>query len=76
MLGCGKVVLVCVYEETGRHVLNCHLHGEVRVRFDGAQVRREDELGGRHIIDGWDQTHGGWVTRATSDLLAVRDGQT
>lgn len=76
LLGCGKIVLICVYEETSRHVLDCHLHGEVRVGFDGAQVRGKDKLSRRHIINGWDQTHGGGVTRACSDLLPVRDRRT
>lgn len=45
LLGCGKVVLLRVDEETGLHVLDLHLHREWRISFQSPKVLGEGELG-------------------------------
>ena len=45
LLGCGKVVLLRVDEETGLHVLDLHLHCEWRIGFQSPKVLGEGELG-------------------------------
>jgi len=45
LLGCGKVVLLRIDEETSLHALNRHLYGEARAGLDSAKVGGEDELG-------------------------------
>jgi len=62
LLRCSKVVRIGIDEEAGLHALNSHLNGEVRVSLDGAAVGWEDELGGRHVSRGGNDTHGCRIT--------------
>jgi len=45
LLGCGKVVLLRVDEETGLHVLDLHCDREWRIGFHSPKVLGEGELG-------------------------------
>lgn len=74
-LGGSEVVLFSVDEEARVEVGDGHGDGEVLVRGDRVQVLGECELGGRHVGRRGDHTHGGGVTRTSSDLLTVGDGQ-
>jgi len=44
LLGCGKVVLLCVDEETSLHVLDLHLDREWLIGFQSPKVLGEGEL--------------------------------
>jgi len=68
------VVVARRVDEVARlEVVDAHRDGEVRVRGDGAAVRRERELGGRHVRLRGDDAHRRGVARAREDLRAVRD---
>lgn len=45
LLGCGKVVLLRIDEETGLHVLDLHLDRECRIGFQSPKVLGEGKLG-------------------------------
>ena len=72
-LGRGEVVLVRVREVARLEVADRHLDREVRVGLDRREVRRELELGRRHVRRRRDDAHRRGVARARLDLLAVRD---
>lgn len=70
----GEIVGLGVNEETGLHLLDGHLDGEGFTSLDSAKILWEDELGGRHVVDGRNNTDGVGITRPSRDLLSVRDG--
>ena len=69
----GEVVRVRVHKVARLEVLDRHLDGEVLVRGHLAVVRREDELGRRHVRRRRDHPHRRGVARALLDLQPVRD---
>lgn len=61
LLRSSEVVGLRIDEEPSLHVLNRHLDGERRASLDSAKVLRKDELGRRHVVDGWDSADRGGV---------------
>jgi hypothetical protein len=71
----GKVVLLSVNEESGLHVLDVHLNGELSFGLEDAKVEWKLEFGGGHVVDGRDKAHGGGITRSAGNLLPIGEGQ-
>jgi hypothetical protein len=69
----GKVVRVRVHEVARLEVRDGERDGEGRVGRERRAVRRELELGRRHVLRRRDDAHRRGVARARLDLLAVRE---
>jgi len=67
----GIVSVGRVCERSGAQVADFEGDGERGIGSEGTKVLGEGELGGRHVIDGGNITHGDGVARTCLDLLAI-----
>ena len=72
LLGTREVVGLCVGETSRLEMIEHHLDLELGVCLDCAKILGVDELAGRHVRRGCDDTHRGGTTRTVFDLLSVR----
>jgi len=54
-----------VREPTSLEVIDCELHGKRLALRHRSKVRRENELGRRHVIRAWNDAYWNGVTRST-----------
>ena len=73
LLWSSEVIFLGIDKESSLHVLDLHLDCERSVGFNSTKVKREGELGRRHVFNGGNKTDGGRVAWTIGDLFAIGD---
>jgi hypothetical protein len=74
LLRSAEVCSVRVHERSGIQVVDLEGDVERGVSRNGVKVFRGDEFGARHVVNGRDIAHRGWVARACLDLNTIGNG--
>ena len=67
------IIGIGIREFAQLHVLDCQLHRERCIGFQGVEILGEYVFARGYVGGTWDLAHRDWVARAIRDLLAVGD---